>query len=43
MDELGLQFDLKGFHRAVLSNGAVPLELLDSVVDRYIEDTLAAP
>ena len=43
MDELGLQFDLKGFHRAVLSNGAVPLELLDSVVDRYIEETLAAP
>jgi len=43
MDELGAEFDLKGFHRAVLSSGAVPLELLDSVVDRYIADTLATP
>lgn len=36
MDALGPQFDLKAFHRAVLSNGAVPLALLDDVVDRYI-------
>jgi len=43
MDELGVEFDLKGFHRAVLGNGAVPLELLDSVVDRYIAETLATP
>lgn len=41
MDELGAQFDLKTFHRAVLSNGAVPLALLDTIVDRYIADTLA--
>ncbi len=38
MDILGTQFDLKGFHRAVLSNGAVPLSLLGTVVDRYIEE-----
>lgn len=43
MDELGAQFDLKGFHRALLTNGPVPLTLLDRVVDRYIADTLAAP
>jgi uncharacterized protein (DUF885 family) len=43
MDELGAQFDLKGFHRALLSNGAVPLQVLDSVVDNYIAETLAVP
>ena len=41
MDILGPQFDLKGFHRAVLSNGAVPLSLLGTVVDRYIEQVQA--
>ena len=40
---LGAAFDLKGFHRTVLSNGAVPLDLLDDVVDRYIAETQAAP
>lgn len=43
MDELGPQFDLKAFHRAVLSNGAVPLSLLDDVVDGYIAAAQAAP
>ncbi|MBT8079148.1 MAG: DUF885 domain-containing protein [Gammaproteobacteria bacterium] len=43
MDELGSQFDLTAFHRALLSNGAVPLSLLDTVVDQYIADTLANP
>jgi uncharacterized protein (DUF885 family) len=43
MDALGPQFDLKGFHRAVLSSGAVPLTLLDDVVDRYIADAQATP
>ena len=38
MDALGPQFDLKAFHRAVLSNGAVPLALLGDVVDRYIDE-----
>ena len=36
MDALGPAFDLKAFHRALLANGAVPLSLLDDVVDRYI-------
>ena len=43
MDALGDQFDLKAFHRALLTNGSVPLALLDDVVDRYIDDTLAQP
>jgi uncharacterized protein (DUF885 family) len=43
MDALGAQFDLKGFHRAVLSNGAVPLDVLSGVVDIYIADVQAGP
>ena len=43
MDELGSRFDLMGFHRALLTSGGVPLELLDEVVDQYITETLAAP
>ena len=43
MDALGPQFDLKAFHRAVLSNGAVPLSLLDDVVDLYIAEAQGAP
>jgi uncharacterized protein (DUF885 family) len=36
MDALGVQFDLKAFHRALLTNGALPLALMDDVVDEYI-------
>jgi uncharacterized protein (DUF885 family) len=43
MDQLGPQFDLKDFHRVVLTSGAIPLALLDGVVDRYILEKLAAP
>jgi uncharacterized protein (DUF885 family) len=43
MDRLGAQFDVKGFHRALLSNGAVPLALLPTVVDRYIAEVQAGP
>ncbi len=43
MDALGSQFDLRAFHRTVLSNGAVPLTLLDDVVDRYIEEAQPSP
>ncbi|MEJ2604990.1 MAG: DUF885 domain-containing protein, partial [Gammaproteobacteria bacterium] len=37
-DELGTDFDLVAFHHALLSNGAVPLSLLDEVVDGYIAE-----
>jgi uncharacterized protein (DUF885 family)/WD40 repeat protein len=40
IDQLGAQFDLKEFHRVVLSNGSMPLEVLEQVVDNYIEDKL---
>jgi uncharacterized protein (DUF885 family) len=43
MDVLGAQFNLKAFHRALLSNGAVPLAVMTTVVDQYIAETLAAP
>ena len=38
MDALGPDFDLIAFHRALLTNGAVPLALLTTVVDGYIAD-----
>lgn len=33
---LGDRFDVRDFHQAVLSRGAMPLTLLDSIVDRDI-------
>ena len=43
MDTLGPRFDQKAFHHALLTNGAVPLSLLDSVVDAYIAEAESAP
>ena len=40
MDQLGAQFDLKEFHRVVLTSGGVPLALLDGVVDAWIAEKL---
>ncbi|MCP3675510.1 MAG: DUF885 domain-containing protein [Gammaproteobacteria bacterium] len=37
---LGDKFDLKTFHDAVLKNGAVPLGILEKLIDRYIEEEL---
>ena len=37
MDALGDNFDLKEFHNVVLGNGAMPLEVLERVVDDWIE------
>lgn len=34
---LGERFDLRGFHEAVLGNGALPLAILDQQVDAWIE------
>ena len=36
MDALGEQFDLSAFHSVVLTNGGVPLGILESLVDEYI-------
>lgn len=35
---LGNKFDLRDFHDVVLKNGAVPLDILETLVDRYIAD-----
>jgi uncharacterized protein (DUF885 family) len=40
MDELGDQFDIKEFHNVVLGNGSLPLNLLERIVDDYIEAKL---
>lgn len=39
-DELGDFFDLKEFHSVLLKNGSMPLEVLERVVDQYIEAQL---
>jgi uncharacterized protein (DUF885 family) len=38
---LGAKFDLRAFHDAVLVNGAMPLTVLEQVVDQYIKDVAA--
>jgi uncharacterized protein (DUF885 family) len=39
---LGTKFDIRQFHKAILVCGAVPLAILDKVVDRYIADAQKA-
>ncbi len=34
---LGDKFDLRDFHDVVLKNGAVPLDILERLVNRYID------
>ncbi len=38
---LGDQFDIRQFHNVVLTNGSVPLTILEKLVDQYIADTQA--
>lgn len=42
MEELGDQFDIKEFHTAILGAGSMPLEMLDLVVQDYIDAKLAS-
>jgi len=38
--KLGNKFDLKEFHRIVLENGSLPLDVLEKKVDAYIKDNV---
>lgn len=40
--KLGPRFDIKGFHDAVLTNGAVPLSVLETIVGRWADGLAAA-
>ena len=40
MEQLGDKFDFSEFHQVILGNGAMPLEILERVVDDYIEAEL---
>lgn len=37
---LGSKFDIKKFHSTILVNGAVPMSILDTFVNEWIEETL---
>ncbi len=39
-NQLGDSFDVRGFHGTVLSNGAVPLDVLQLLVDQWIATTI---
>ena len=39
-EKLGTSFDIKAFHDEILSGGAMPLDLLDARVDRWIKTQL---
>ena len=39
--QLGARFDLRGFHDAVLENGPVPLDVMQTSVERWIARTAA--
>lgn len=40
--KLGEEFDLRRFHDTLLENGGIPLSLLETKIDQWIEDELAA-
>jgi len=41
--ELGARYDVRAFHRAILGDGALPLDVLDAKVARWIAAQKAAP
>jgi uncharacterized protein (DUF885 family) len=41
-EELGDKYDVRDFHRVVLNNGSVPLNILEELVIKYIQDKKAS-
>jgi uncharacterized protein (DUF885 family) len=41
--ELGAKFDIRGFHDEVLSGGALPLDVLEQRIDRWVARVKAQP
>jgi len=39
-DQLGANYDVRSFHSAIIGSGSMPLDLLDGLVDRYIQQNL---
>jgi len=39
-EALGEDFDIREFHNLVLGNGSMPLEILEAVVENYIQDSV---
>ncbi|MEO0872668.1 MAG: DUF885 family protein, partial [Pseudomonadota bacterium] len=40
-EELGADFDIRGFHDAILVNGPVPLSILEENIEAWVEDVKA--
>lgn len=40
-EALGDQFDIRAFHEVVLINGSVPLDILEELVDLWVQEALA--
>ena len=40
---LGDDFDIREFHEVVLTNGSVPLYILEELVEQYIEERSLSP
>ena len=43
MDALGDKFDIKEFHTVILGNGSIPLDILERIVQNYIDVKLGNP
>ncbi len=42
INELGDQFDIREFHHVLLTNGSVPLGILEDLVKQYIAEAKSA-